>query len=168
MSPSATLFSNQTFLLGTSKKKSILFIVNQQKFIFFLSRVLFRWRNGTWVVIMGCVEGVQGFSFQLALEMKQKGTSDLVGKVVVVAVKAAREIPRTALVWALTHIVQPGDCIKLLVVIPAHSSSNLLFLRNTFSFTFICFLLTFYMVIEFIELIWRIRGVTQQNYRHRS
>ncbi|XWS72158.1 hypothetical protein CRYUN_Cryun02cG0016300 [Craigia yunnanensis] len=56
--------------------------------------------------------------------MKQKGTSDLVGKVVVVAVKAAREIPRTALVWALTHVVQPGDCIKLLVVIPAHSSSK--------------------------------------------
>ncbi|XP_022754905.1 inactive protein kinase SELMODRAFT_444075-like [Durio zibethinus] len=56
--------------------------------------------------------------------MKQKGTSDLVGKVVVVAVKAAREIPRTALVWALTHVVQAGDCIKLLVVIPAYSSSK--------------------------------------------
>ncbi|WRX34823.1 Protein kinase domain - like 10 [Theobroma cacao] len=56
--------------------------------------------------------------------MKQKGTSDLAGKVVVVAVKAARDIPRTALVWALTHVVQPGDCIKLLVVIPALSSSK--------------------------------------------
>ncbi|KAE8688431.1 Proline-rich receptor-like protein kinase PERK1 [Hibiscus syriacus] len=56
--------------------------------------------------------------------MKQKGSSDLVSKVVVVAVKAAREIPRTALVWALTHVVQPGDCIKLLVVIPVHSSSK--------------------------------------------
>ncbi|MCI14596.1 adenine nucleotide alpha hydrolase-like domain kinase, partial [Trifolium medium] len=28
----------------------------------------------------------------------------------------------TALVWALTHVVQPGDCIKLLVIIPALSS----------------------------------------------
>lgn len=85
--------------------------------------------------------------------MKQKGTSDLAGKVVVVAVKAARDIPRTALVWALTHVVQPGDCIKLLVVIPALSSSNLLYLINTSPFTFICFLLTFLMMIQVIELI---------------
>lgn len=41
---------------------------------------------------------------------------------VVVAVKASKEIPKTALVWALTHVVQPGDCITLLVVVPAHSS----------------------------------------------
>ncbi|KAL6974525.1 hypothetical protein U1Q18_028710 [Sarracenia purpurea var. burkii] len=40
-------------------------------------------------------------------------------KVVIVAVKASKEVPRTALVWALTHVVQPGDCVKLLVVIPA-------------------------------------------------
>ncbi|XP_073266206.1 inactive protein kinase SELMODRAFT_444075 isoform X4 [Populus alba] len=46
------------------------------------------------------------------------------GKVVVVAVKASKEIPRSALVWALTHVVQPGDFIKLLVVIPAHSESK--------------------------------------------
>ncbi|KAK4747138.1 hypothetical protein SAY87_026175 [Trapa incisa] len=38
---------------------------------------------------------------------------------VVVAVKASKEIPRTALVWALTHVVQPGGCITLLVVIPS-------------------------------------------------
>lgn len=58
--------------------------------------------------------------------MNEKGASDVVvGKVVVVAVKASKEIPRRALVWALTHVVQPGDCINLLVVIPAHSSSNL-------------------------------------------
>ncbi|MQL72363.1 hypothetical protein Taro_004704 [Colocasia esculenta] len=43
---------------------------------------------------------------------------------VVVAVKASREIPRTALVWALTHVVQPGDCITLLVVVPAQSSGR--------------------------------------------
>ncbi|KAF9680461.1 hypothetical protein SADUNF_Sadunf06G0123500 [Salix dunnii] len=46
------------------------------------------------------------------------------GKVVVVAVKASKEIPRSALVWALTHVVQPGDLIILLVVIPAHSESK--------------------------------------------
>ncbi|KAF9592258.1 hypothetical protein IFM89_012834 [Coptis chinensis] len=36
------------------------------------------------------------------------------------------EIPRTALVWALTHVVQPGDCITLLVVVPAISSGTVL------------------------------------------
>ncbi|CAI0628382.1 unnamed protein product [Linum tenue] len=44
------------------------------------------------------------------------------GKVVVVAVKAApKEIPTRALVWALTHVIQPGDCIRLLVILPLHS-----------------------------------------------
>ncbi|KAK7318030.1 hypothetical protein RJT34_02727 [Clitoria ternatea] len=52
------------------------------------------------------------------------GTSEITGKVVVVAVKASKDISKTALVWALTHVVQPGDCIKLLVVIPAISSSK--------------------------------------------
>ncbi|PKI58678.1 hypothetical protein CRG98_020944 [Punica granatum] len=59
--------------------------------------------------------------------MKEKGkgsTSAYEGKVVVIAVKASREIPRAALSWALTHVVQPGDSIKLLVVIPPHSSSK--------------------------------------------
>ncbi|CAL5360396.1 inactive protein kinase SELMODRAFT_444075-like [Camellia sinensis] len=54
---------------------------------------------------------------------KEKG-SNVVEKVVIVAVKASREVTRTALVWALTHVVQPGDCVKLLVVIPAHSSKK--------------------------------------------
>lgn len=48
----------------------------------------------------------------------------MTGKVVVVAVKALKEIPNTALVWALTHVVQPGDYIKLLAVVPSHTSSN--------------------------------------------
>lgn len=43
---------------------------------------------------------------------------------VIVAVKAAKEIPKTALVWSLTHVVQPGDCIILLVVLPPQSSGN--------------------------------------------
>lgn len=58
------------------------------------------------------------------LSMKEKRSSVVAGKVVVVAVKALKEIPNTALVWALTHVVQPGDYIKLLAVIPSHASSN--------------------------------------------
>lgn len=46
-------------------------------------------------------------------------------KVVIVAVKASKEIPRDTLVWALTHVAQAGVCVKLLVVIPGQSSSNL-------------------------------------------
>ncbi|MCD7462548.1 hypothetical protein HAX54_048733 [Datura stramonium] len=42
----------------------------------------------------------------------------------VVAVKASKEIPKNALVWALTHVVQPGDCITLLVVVPSQSSGR--------------------------------------------
>ncbi|CAO2842123.1 unnamed protein product [Amaranthus hypochondriacus] len=37
-------------------------------------------------------------------------------KFVVVAVKASREIPKNAMEWALTHVVQPGNSIKLLVL----------------------------------------------------
>ena len=45
------------------------------------------------------------------------------GAVVVVAVRAAaREISKTAAVWALTHVVQHGDSILLLVLIPPQSS----------------------------------------------
>ncbi|XP_072968874.1 inactive protein kinase SELMODRAFT_444075-like isoform X2 [Typha angustifolia] len=43
---------------------------------------------------------------------------------VVVAIKASKEIPRNALVWALTHVVQPGDSITLLVVVPPHTSGR--------------------------------------------
>ncbi|GLU04370.1 hypothetical protein SLE2022_215200 [Rubroshorea leprosula] len=37
---------------------------------------------------------------------------------VVVAVRAEKVISRTALAWALTHVVRPGDCIALLAVFP--------------------------------------------------
>ncbi|PWA46817.1 hypothetical protein CTI12_AA505060 [Artemisia annua] len=40
---------------------------------------------------------------------------------VVVAVKASKEIRKTALVWALTHVVQPGHCVTLLVVSSSQS-----------------------------------------------
>lgn len=43
---------------------------------------------------------------------------------VVVAVKASKEISKSALVWALTHVVQPGNCLTLLVVMPQHSSGK--------------------------------------------
>ncbi|KAF8096601.1 hypothetical protein N665_0305s0023 [Sinapis alba] len=43
---------------------------------------------------------------------------------VIVAVKSSREIPKTALIWALTHVVQPGDCITLIVVVPSQNSGR--------------------------------------------
>ncbi|KAL8466129.1 hypothetical protein ACS0TY_035298 [Phlomoides rotata] len=54
-------------------------------------------------------------------EKVEKGSA--MAEKVVVAVKASKEIPKTALVWALTHVVQPGDCITLLVVI-SHTSGR--------------------------------------------
>ncbi|VFQ87970.1 unnamed protein product [Cuscuta campestris] len=53
----------------------------------------------------------------------EKG-SDVVAEKVMVAVKASKEIPKAALIWALTHVVQPGDCITLLVVVPSNSSGR--------------------------------------------
>ncbi|KAG9137867.1 hypothetical protein Leryth_023375 [Lithospermum erythrorhizon] len=62
------------------------------------------------------------------MNLKQKsgkeGKLEVVKRVVVVAVKASKEVSRTAVVWALTHVVQPGDCVKLVVVIPAHISNQ--------------------------------------------
>lgn len=54
-------------------------------------------------------------------------------RVVLIAVKASREIPKSAFIWALTHVVQPGDCAKLLVVIPAHTSSHKLWNFSKFN-----------------------------------
>ncbi|KAI3773336.1 hypothetical protein L1987_47861 [Smallanthus sonchifolius] len=57
------------------------------------------------------------------------------GKVekVVVAVKASKEIPKTALVWALTHVAQPGHCITLLVVCHSQSPGRKLWTFPRFS-----------------------------------
>lgn len=63
----------------------------------------------------------------MSRELKKGGKQDKgcdVAEKVVVAVKASKEIPKTALVWALTHVVQPGDCITLLVVVSSHSSGK--------------------------------------------
>ncbi|ESQ48633.1 hypothetical protein EUTSA_v10020139mg [Eutrema salsugineum] len=54
---------------------------------------------------------------------QEKPVSDGAEKVIV-AVKASREIPKTALIWALTHVVQPGDCITLIVVVPSQNSGR--------------------------------------------
>jgi hypothetical protein len=76
-----------------------------------------------------------GSSQQLLLQRKGKAVADksapspASAEMVVVAVKAAtREISKAAIVWALTHVVQPGGSIILLVVVPAHSSGSVLFL----------------------------------------
>ncbi|KAL5709177.1 non-specific serine/threonine protein kinase [Ranunculus cassubicifolius] len=56
-------------------------------------------------------------------KLEKKGT--YVAEKVVVAVKASiKEIPKTALIWALPHVVQPGDCITLVVVNPSMSSGR--------------------------------------------
>ncbi|CAK9171741.1 unnamed protein product [Ilex paraguariensis] len=43
---------------------------------------------------------------------------------VIVAVKAEKVISKTALAWALTHVVHPGDCITLLAVFSDEESSG--------------------------------------------
>lgn len=44
---------------------------------------------------------------------------------VIVAVKAEKVITKTALAWALTHVVHPGDCITLLAVFPGEKTGKL-------------------------------------------
>ncbi|MFS7950309.1 putative protein kinase RLK-Pelle-PERK-2 family [Helianthus anomalus] len=74
-------------------------------------------------------------SFQ---SLNRKGSSSRkgnMGKVekVVVAVKASKEIPKTALVWALTHVAQPGHCVTLLVVCHSLSTGRKLWAFPRFS-----------------------------------
>lgn len=44
--------------------------------------------------------------------------------VVVVAVRAEMEMSKTALTWALSHIVRPGDLVTLLAVLPDHDAAS--------------------------------------------
>lgn len=44
--------------------------------------------------------------------------------VVVVAVRAEMEMSKTALAWALTHIVRPGDLVTLLAVLPDRDATS--------------------------------------------
>lgn len=80
---------------------------------------------------------------------QEKGGSNVAEKVVV-AVKASKEIPKTALVWALTHVVQPGDCITLLVVVPSPSSGSFLLFFIGFDSTchMLCIGLLFILLIS--------------------
>ena len=79
----------------------------------------------SWIFITGLLSMKQKKSLKAhKSSSNDKGNNVGVdGKVVCVAVKASKEIPKTALVWALTHVVQPGDCLKLLLVIPSHNFS---------------------------------------------
>ncbi|CAA0814636.1 Protein kinase protein with adenine nucleotide alpha hydrolases-like domain [Striga hermonthica] len=60
----------------------------------------------------------------MSRELKKVEKCCDVAEKVVVAVKASKDVPKTALVWALTHVVQPGDCITLLVVFSSHASGR--------------------------------------------
>ncbi|CAO2190935.1 unnamed protein product [Urochloa humidicola] len=60
-----------------------------------------------------------------AMAVKGAAVATAAEEKVVVAVRAAtREISKTALVWAVTHVVQPGGSIILLVVVPAQTSGR--------------------------------------------
>ncbi|KAL2462580.1 Protein kinase protein with adenine nucleotide alpha hydrolase-like domain [Forsythia ovata] len=74
---------------------------------------------------------ISGGNFLLGLmsrDMRKGGKPDKgfdLAEKVVVAVKAPKEIPNTALVCARTHVVQPGDCITLMVVSSQNSGRKL-------------------------------------------
>ncbi|TVU34450.1 hypothetical protein EJB05_16283, partial [Eragrostis curvula] len=90
------------------------------------------WLSGLWICRHCWLERkamMVGSSQQQQLQRKGKAVAEkgapASAEMVVVAVKAAtREISKTAIVWALTHVVQPGGSILLLVVLPAHSSGR--------------------------------------------
>lgn len=77
-------------------------------------------------------------------EKQEKGCDG--AEKVVVAVKASKDIAKTALVWALTHVVQPGDCITLLVVISSHTSGKYWALLHVESS--VLFLASFFALID--------------------
>ncbi|KAL1563301.1 non-specific serine/threonine protein kinase [Salvia divinorum] len=58
------------------------------------------------------------------MSVRQKSGIGRSSAVVVVVVRAAKEISTTALTWALKNVVHPGDCVRLLVVVPIHTSSK--------------------------------------------
>ncbi|CAE5960210.1 unnamed protein product [Arabidopsis arenosa] len=60
----------------------------------------------------------------MSREKQEKRSGSNGTEKVLVAVKASREISKTALVWALTHIVHPGDCITLIVVVTSHNAGR--------------------------------------------
>ncbi|KAG4193790.1 hypothetical protein ERO13_A06G013801v2 [Gossypium hirsutum] len=59
----------------------------------------------------------------MELSLRQRSTTSRLEKVVV-AVKAERVISKTALAWALTHVVRPGDCVTLLAIFPGEKKGK--------------------------------------------
>jgi interleukin-1 receptor-associated kinase 1 len=55
---------------------------------------------------------------------QQRTTNTVPADKVVIAVKAEKVISKTALAWALTHVVHPGDGITLLAVFTKEKSGN--------------------------------------------
>ncbi|OMO87660.1 hypothetical protein CCACVL1_08839 [Corchorus capsularis] len=54
----------------------------------------------------------------MELSVRQRSSSRRALEKVVVAVRAERVISKTALAWALTHVVRPGDSVTLLAIYP--------------------------------------------------
>uniref|UniRef100_A0A7N0ZXB2 Protein kinase domain-containing protein n=1 Tax=Kalanchoe fedtschenkoi TaxID=63787 RepID=A0A7N0ZXB2_KALFE len=67
-------------------------------------------------------ENMMNAQQKLGKREKVKGSN--ASEKVVVAVRSSKDVPKNALMWALTHVVQPGDCITLLVVVPAQNSGR--------------------------------------------
>ncbi|MBA0747186.1 hypothetical protein Gogos_004116 [Gossypium gossypioides] len=59
----------------------------------------------------------------MELNLRQRSTTSRLEKVMV-AVKAERVISKTALAWALTHVVRPGDCVTLLAIFPSEKKGK--------------------------------------------
>ncbi|MBA0693416.1 hypothetical protein Goari_003790 [Gossypium aridum] len=57
------------------------------------------------------------------MSLRQRSATSRLEKVVV-AVKAERVISKTALAWALTHVVRPGDCVTLLAIFPSEKKGK--------------------------------------------
>ncbi|XP_022772620.1 inactive protein kinase SELMODRAFT_444075-like [Durio zibethinus] len=58
------------------------------------------------------------------LSLRQRSTTSLAIETVVVAVRAERVISKTALAWALTHVVRPGNCVTLLALFPGENKGK--------------------------------------------
>ncbi|OMO74968.1 hypothetical protein COLO4_26401 [Corchorus olitorius] len=54
----------------------------------------------------------------MELSVRQHSSTRRALEKVIVAVRAERVISKTALAWALTHVVRPGDCVTLLAIYP--------------------------------------------------
>ena len=67
-------------------------------------------------------------------DVKQKGAAGAATERVVVAVRAERVISKTALAWALSHVVHAGDCITLLAVFAAKKTGDSIIFKSYLKF----------------------------------